>query len=62
MKDEKIIRIPVVGHMVRQADGSYILDRERSVYADIPADAVVDLLVRNFGGIVGDEALDAIRE
>lgn len=30
--------IPVSGYMVRQPDGSFALDPERSTYADIPAD------------------------
>lgn len=41
--------IPVSARMVRQPDGSYKIDPERSVYADLPADAVARFLIEKFG-------------
>lgn len=41
--------IPVSARMVRQPDGTYALDPERSVYADLPADAVARFLLEKFG-------------
>ncbi len=41
--------IPVSGYMVRQPDGSFALDPERSTYADVPADIVARFLIDRFG-------------
>ncbi len=41
--------IPVSGYMVRQPDGSFALDPERSTYADIPADTIARFLIEKLG-------------
>lgn len=41
--------IPISGYMVKQDDGTYLLDPERSVYADLPADTVARFLLEKFG-------------
>lgn len=41
--------IPVVAHMARDEDGNWYIDRERSVYADIPADDIARFLIEKFG-------------
>lgn len=41
--------IPVTGYMVRQPDGTYQLDPERSTYADIPADTIARFLIAKMG-------------
>lgn len=42
-------RVPVSGYMVRQEDGTYELDPERSTYADIPADTIARFLIAKMG-------------
>lgn len=42
-------RIPVSARMVRQEDGTYTLDPERSTFADVPADTVAQFLLTKFG-------------
>ncbi len=37
--------VPIRGYLVRQPDGSYELDPERSTYADIPAEDIARFLV-----------------
>ena len=41
--------VPVTGYMVKQPDGSYELDPERSTLVDIPADVVARFLIEKFG-------------
>lgn len=41
--------IPVSGYMVRQPDGSFALDPERSTYANVPADTIARFLIEKFG-------------
>lgn len=41
--------IPVSGYMVRQPDGAYALDPERSTYANIPADTIARFLIEKMG-------------
>lgn len=46
-----MIRIPVVAVMKTLADGTCVVDREKSEYADISADDFAKFLIRGFGGI-----------
>ncbi len=41
--------VPVSARMVRQEDGTYALDPERSTYADIPADTIARFLLERLG-------------
>ncbi len=41
--------VPVSARMVRQEDGTYALDPERSTYADIPADTIARFLIEKMG-------------
>lgn len=49
MRDKKMCRIPVVGHMVKGEDGRYHLDEAGSTWADIPADTIARFLLEKFG-------------
>lgn len=41
--------VPVSGYMVRQLDGTYQLDPERSTFVDIPADTIARFLLERLG-------------
>lgn len=50
MADNTMCRIPVVGCMKKNPlTGEWELDEERSIWADIPADAIARKLIEGFG-------------
>ena len=49
MENESMCRVPVVGCMVMGADGEYHLNKDRSEWADIPADTIARFLLEKFG-------------
>lgn len=48
--NQNTLHIPIIGRMVKCADGSYHLDKEGSTWADVDADTVARFLVEKFGG------------
>ena len=48
-KDSSMLHIPVVGHMVRNADGTYHLDEEKSSWIDVDASVVAKFFIDKFG-------------
>ena len=50
MADNTMCRIPVVGCMTKNPlSGEWELDKDRSTWADIPADAIARVLIQGFG-------------
>lgn len=48
--------IPVVGYMVQDENGNWHMDKERSQWADIPADAIARYLIEHMGGHIPEIA------
>ena len=54
--DSNICHVPIVGYMVQDENGNWRLDKKRSQWADIPADAIARYLIERMGGRIPEIA------
>ena len=52
--------IPVVGYMVQDENGNWHMDKERSQWADIPADTIAQFLIQRMGGSIPQVDVPAV--
>ena len=53
--EEDTISIPVNGNMRKLDSGEWVIDKENSVYADIPVREIAEFIKDGFNGVLWEE-------